>query len=126
MTAICRVISEGFRRVLDEEALTVTAASRLLGVSRQAFHGYIAGTAMPRPRILDRAVELWPSRITVANRPLDKTDFPANRGPVPVPTQLELDLGRRIDAISEKDLHVVLTRDGMTMKVAVSIDIPAA
>jgi len=125
MSSVQRAIAGEFRRVLKEQRLSVSAAARLLGVSRQSLHSYLSGTATPRPNVLNRAVELWSFHLTVGQASFDKSDFTQKREATPVATQLELSLWKKLDAISERDLHIAFHRDGKTLRVAVSIDIPA-
>jgi transcriptional regulator with XRE-family HTH domain len=125
MSFLSQAISDELRRVLRDNKLSVSAAARLLGISRQAFHSYMSGKSIPRPQVLTRADELWRIRIVVGDTSFDPSTFD-NQPERPKPAeQLELNLWKKLDAISERDLHISLRREGKTLKVAVSIDIPA-
>src|SRR5947209_5271126 len=128
MSSLNRAISVELRRILDEQNLTVSAAARMLHISRQAFHSYLSGKSVPRASVLARISELWPFNVVVGDVSFDNSSFTATTSePVQSqsPRQLELELWKRLDSISERDLHIELKRQGKTLRVAVRIDIPA-
>ena len=125
MSSLNQAIADEFRRVLRDNKLTASAAARCLDISRQAFHSYMGGKSIPRRKVLAKAAELWGIRIVVGDASFDPSTFD-NQPDRPRPAeQLELNLWKKLDAISERDLHISLRREGKTLKVAVSIDIPA-
>jgi transcriptional regulator with XRE-family HTH domain len=125
MSSLNQAIADEFRRVLRDNKLTASAAARCLDISRQAFHSYMSGKSIPRRKVLAKAAELWGIRIVVGDASFDPSTFD-NQPDRPRPAeQLELNLWKKLDAISERDLHISLRREGKTLKVAVSIDIPA-
>jgi len=126
MAFLQEAISREFKRVLADNHLSVTSAARLLGISRQSLHGYLKGTSVPRSQILAIAADLWGFEIHGSKVSFDKQDFgnPASTAPLDQ-RQLELDLWRKIDAVGENNLRIAFRREGKTLKVDVTIDVPA-
>lgn len=120
-------LSTELKRVLEERGLSASSAARALGVSRQAFHAYLSGKAMPRPKTLGRAMEMWDFEIRGGGKSFNSEAFlPAIAdAPQPVQQQLKLDLWQKLDGITEDNLKIGVKRVGKTLRLAVRIEIPA-
>jgi hypothetical protein len=111
--------------MLKNRTLTITAAARDLGVSRQAFHSYLAGT-IPRRKTLNKAVHIWDLKLDLGIHSFDKGAFgsePAKGKHSPEPSQPTL--WEVLDSVGEEDLHVSVKRVGKVLRVDVKIEIPA-
>lgn len=126
MTPLKETIRAEFRRVLDERKLTVAAAAKQLGISRQAFHSYLDSSkpTIPRMRTLSRAMQLWDLRLTVAGVSFDKGAFPSATINKPQ-AQSQMSLLEMLDSIKQEDLRFTVKRVGKSLRVALQIDIPA-
>ena len=92
MSDLGHAFAREFGRVLDAHKLSATQAARLLGVSRQAFHGYLSGKAIPRPSVQAKAAELWSIGVTVREVVFDSSAFGEAKSISPPAEQLRLDL----------------------------------
>lgn len=122
MTVLGKAVADELRRILGERQLSISAAARALGVSRQAFHNYLNGKSLPRKQVLARAIELWNFNIAVGGSLLDRDSFRENN-PEPMPRQLIL--WEALDNIKARDLKIDVKRSGTTLDVLVKIDISA-
>jgi hypothetical protein len=122
---IREAIKKEFQRFLNESPMTVAAAAKHLDVSRQQFHSYLKGNAVPRPDRLAKAVTDWDLKIHLGEQQFDKSSFTRPRKPAEPATQLSLPLRQALDSIKEEDLKVSVKRAGDTLKVAVTIDLTA-
>lgn len=52
-------IARQLKAAITSRNLSVKAAAKVLGVSRQAFYRYLSATATPHPETLARAMDLW-------------------------------------------------------------------
>jgi hypothetical protein len=125
MTSLKDAIRAEFSRVLLERKLTVTAAARQLGVSRQAFHGYLSPSAptFPRPRVLAKAMQIWDLRLDFGGASFSKDAFPPSKNEVQPASQRSL--WEKLDSITQDDLRFTVKRVGKSLRVAVHFDIPA-
>jgi transcriptional regulator with XRE-family HTH domain len=120
-------INEAFRkelkRALRDQHLTVHAAAIKLKITRQAFHNYLNGTSMPRPKMLANAVRILKLKLTIGDESFDESAFPQlpeSELPPKQPT-----LWDALDNIGDDDLTIKVKRVGKALRVTVSIDIPA-
>jgi transcriptional regulator with XRE-family HTH domain len=123
MSTLSAAVADEFKRILAERKLSVSAAARELRVSRQAFHNYLNGTSVPRPKTLGRAMDLWDFKLKVGDVSLDRSSFPKRDENVQRPEQLSL--WEALDSIRPQDLKIAVVRVGSSLKVDVKIDIPA-
>jgi len=125
MSDLSDAFAKEFARILKVHKLTKTSAAGLLGVSRQAFHSYLNGKAIPRPRIQAKAAELWSIGFTVRDASFDSSAFGEVTDIQPPAEQMKLNLLAKLDSIQDGDLHIGVKRVGSTLNVSVRIDIPA-
>jgi|SRR5580700_7739208 transcriptional regulator with XRE-family HTH domain len=111
------------RRVLRDRKLSASAAASQLGVSRQAFHSYLNASSVPRQKVLARAMRLWDLTLHVGTKPFDKSSFPELK-PQSAPA-IQMSLLEVLDRIQQDDLKIAVKRVGKSLRVSVSIDIPA-
>ncbi len=112
------------QQMLRKEKTTVTAAAKRLGVTRQAFHGYLNGK-LPRRKKLNKAVHLWDLKFDIGEYSFSRGAFgPAEQSskisPLPQPG-----LWDSLDSLQEDDLHLNVKRVGKVLRIDVRIDIPA-
>ena len=123
MDSLKETIAIEFRKILKARGLTVSAAAKSLGISRQALHSHLNGNSTPRASVLARAAELWSLEIRVGKQVYEGEHFTQPRSVKSVPQQLEL--WRQLDSIQEKDLRIGVRRVGKKLRVSVEIAIPA-
>jgi hypothetical protein len=115
--------ARALRKMLTKRKISITAAAKELGISRQAFHPCLQGK-LPRRKTLNKAVHLWNLKLDLGKHSFDKGAFGAQTGEqVLVPTQPTL--WEALDSVSEEDLHVTMKRVGKVLRVDVRIEIPA-
>jgi hypothetical protein len=124
MSTLSEAIAAEFKRILNDRKLSVIGAARDLRVTRQAFHNYLNGTAIPRHKTLGRAMDLWDFKLKIGEFSIDSSSFPKRNGNVQSPEQLPL-VWEALDAIKQQDLKIAVVRVGSTFSVEVKIDIPA-
>jgi transcriptional regulator with XRE-family HTH domain len=111
------------RRALKDQHLTVDAAAMKLNITRQAFHNYLNGTSMPRPKRLANAVRILKLKLTIGDESFDESAFPQLPESQAPPKQPSL--WDALDSIGDENLTIKVKRVGKALRVAVSIDIPA-
>ena len=111
------------KKMLAKRKISITAAAKELGISRQAFHSCLQGK-LPRRRTLNRAVHMWDLKLDLGKQTFSRGAFGAQTGKqAPVPTQRTL--WEALDSVGEEDLHVTMQRVGKVLRVDVRIEIPA-
>lgn len=123
MRNLAELISRELRNVLDKRGLSVTAAAKTLKISRQAMHAYLNGTSVPRQAVLERAVRELGLELQFGQVKLDVFPEKQIEG---VPAAEQLDLLKRLEEISQKDLKIAVKRVGARFELEVRIDISAA
>jgi transcriptional regulator with XRE-family HTH domain len=116
--------SAELRRALRDQHLTVEAAAGMLGITRQAFHSYLNGSAMPHRARLARAIALFDLRLTIGHQSFDKTDFKLPEKKVSG-TPIQLSFWEVWDSISENNLKPSIKRVGKTLHLSIRIEVPA-
>lgn len=120
-------VGDAFARALKEmlakRKISVTAAAKELGISRQAFYPCLRGK-LPRRKTLNKAVHKWNLKLNLGKHSFDKGAFGPQKGQQPpVPTQPTL--WDALDSVGEEDLHVTMKRVGKVLRLDVRIEIPA-
>jgi hypothetical protein len=125
MNEIGDAFAAALRQTLTKRRLTIVAAARDLGVSRQAFHSYLSGT-IPRRRTLNKAVHMWDLKLDLGRYSFGKGAFGVAHAKQKPASQLsQPTLWEVLDSVSEEDLHVTVKRVGKSLLVDVKIEIPA-
>jgi transcriptional regulator with XRE-family HTH domain len=127
MSILKATFAAELRRVLNEHKVTVSDAAKGLGISRQALYNYLNEISTPRVRVLARAMELWGLELRIGQQVFSSESLHSGpAGPVEVPKPpVQLDLWKQLDAIKHEDLQIGVKRIGKTLRVSVSIAIPA-
>ncbi len=127
MSILKATFAAELRRVLNERKVTISDAAKGLGISRQALYNYLNEISTPRARVLARAMELWGLELRIGQQVFSSEALhsgPARPVEVPKPP-VQLDLWKQLDAIKHEDLQIGVKRVGKTLRVSVSIAIPA-
>jgi transcriptional regulator with XRE-family HTH domain len=124
MSTLSQAIAKEFERILKDRKLSVSAAARQLGVSRQAFHNYLNGKSVPRHKTLGLAMDIWDFKLKIGDLTFERSSFPKRAEMAPSQEQLPL-IWETLDAIKPQDLKISVVRVGSTFNVEVKIDIPA-
>jgi transcriptional regulator with XRE-family HTH domain len=119
-----QAFSEELRRALRDEHLTVEAAALKLGISRQAFHNYLNGTALPRSKRLAVAVRELKLNLKIGSEQFDSSDFP-ELIPEAIHLPVQPTLWEALDRIQSDNLKLDVKRVGKSLRVSVTIGIPA-
>src|ERR1039457_6129772 len=127
MASLAEALASELKRIKLERGLTVAAAARALGVSRQAFHSYLNASAVPRQKTLQRAVAMWGIKIKVGDVTFDETSFPKSPLKIvePIGQQLSLNLLETLDKVTQDDLKFGVKKVGKTLRLVMSVEIPA-
>ena len=108
-----RDFTSSLRAAIQRRRLTVTAAAKVLGITRQMLHLYLAGSAhQPRWRVLERACRAWDLSFTAQGKRFDKNAFGPDKSSVQdsgAPVQLLL-LPEAIERLSNANLEVKIVR----------------
>jgi transcriptional regulator with XRE-family HTH domain len=120
MTDLKDAISQELRRAFKEQKVSVSAAAKALGVSRQAVHNYLNGTSIPRSGRLAIAVRAWNLSFSVGEVSFDKASFPAPKLSS-LPSQLTME--DLFASIKAEDLKVDVERKGEDFRILVSIKV---
>lgn len=120
MTDLKEAITQELKRAFRERKVSVSAAAKVLGVSRQSVHSYLNGTSIPRSGRLAMAVRTWNLSFTVGDVSFDKTSFPPSKL-ASLPAQLTM--ASRFDSIKAEDLKVDVERQGEDFRISVSIKV---
>jgi transcriptional regulator with XRE-family HTH domain len=127
LDAKLNTINEAFRKelrkALKDQNLTVETAAVKLDITRQAFHNYLNGTSMPRPKRLANAVRILKLKLTIGDESFDASAFPQPPESQTPPKQPSL--WDALDNIGDENLTIKVKRVGNALRVAVNIDIPA-
>ena len=120
MTDLKDAITQELKRAFREQKVSVSAAARVLGVSRQSVHSYLNGTSIPRSGRLAIAVRTWNLSFSMGNASFDKTSFPPSKLSS-LPAQLTM--ASLFDSIKADDLKVNVERQGEDLRISVSIKV---
>ncbi|HEX4021723.1 MAG TPA: helix-turn-helix transcriptional regulator [Acidobacteriaceae bacterium] len=120
MTDLKDAISKELKRAFREQKVSVSAAAKILSVSRQAVHSYLNGTSVPRSGRLALAVTTWNLSFSLGDVSFDKTSFPTPKLSS-LPTQLTM--ANLFDSIKAEDLKVDIERRGEDFRISVSIKV---
>jgi transcriptional regulator with XRE-family HTH domain len=123
MSILATTFAAELKQVLRERNLSVTEAARQLGLSRQAIYNYLNGIAVPRDKIIERAMILWDLKMSIGRMTFDRTSFPKSVQLSVTPTQLNL--WEKLESIRQKDLKIGVERVGDAFEISVQISIPA-
>jgi hypothetical protein len=119
---------EEFLRVLKNSRLTRTEAANKLGISRQAFHAYIAkkNGSVPRKDVLRRIIEIWPDfRVVAGSQVFDKESLSPSSMPKPESVPYQMNLFEGLKTVKQENLGFEVENiDGKT-KILLTIQIPA-
>lgn len=124
MNEIGDAFASALRQMLKQKKLTVKAAARELGISRQAFHSCLAGR-LPRRKTLNRAVHKWDLKLDLGRYSFDKRDFPAESKKLDTSEMQQRSLWEILDSLQQDNLHVAVKRVGKALRVDVRIELPA-
>ena len=113
-------ITQELKRAFREQKVSVSAAARVLGVSRQAVHNYLNGTSIPRSGRLAIAVRTWNLRFSVGEASFDKASFPQPKLSS-LPSQLTME--EMFNSIKAEDLKIDVERRGKDFRISVSIKV---
>lgn len=120
MTDLKDAISQELRRAFKEQKVSVSAAAKALGVSRQSVHNYLNGTSIPRSRRLAMAVRTWNLSFSLGSASFDKTSFPP---PKLSSLPAQLTMASLFDSIKAEDLKVDVERQGEDFCISLSIKV---
>ncbi len=101
-------VAKCFREALEERNLSVAAAAKQLGVTRQAFHKYLNGKMTPNGHVLARAVTQWDLKINYKNQPFGRGAFQGGEAEQPKSSPEQLHLFSEPREIDEPDNGVSL------------------
>jgi hypothetical protein len=116
--------ARALKTMLTKRRVSITAAAKDLGISRQAFHSCLQGK-LPRRKTLNRAVHMWDLRLDLGKHSFNKGAFGSAPGGKPVPVPNQPTLWEALDSVAEEDLRVTMRRVGKVLRVDVRIEIPA-
>ena len=123
MSSLTAKFASELKLTLSERHVSITNAASSLGSSRQALYNYLNGKSLPREAVLQRAMELWDLEVRVGREVFNKHSFQKHEGPTLVAKQTGL--WDQLDAIKQENLQIAVKRVGKSLKVSVSIAIPA-
>jgi transcriptional regulator with XRE-family HTH domain len=105
-----------FARTLDQarrsRGLSVTAAARILGITRQTLHLYLSQSGhQPRWRVIERACRAWDVSFVSQGKTWDKTAFGRERVPLTGPGAVQLLLlPEAIERLENADFEVKILK----------------
>jgi transcriptional regulator with XRE-family HTH domain len=114
-------IIRAFRDAMARRKLTVAAAARDIGVSRQSMHKYLSGASTPGSDVMQRACSRWGLSMTVNGIALSRRSFERPGGPS-VGAAEQLSLPNVLESLTERDLEVKIirvARESLELKVSI-------
>jgi len=114
-------LAGAFRQAMRSRKLTVSAAAKELGISRQSMYKYLTCTATPKSNIVNTACLKWEMSMNVYGITIAAGAFKrSNSAATPRPVQL--DFSEILRAVRNRDLEVKLIRadsESLELKVLV-------
>jgi transcriptional regulator with XRE-family HTH domain len=110
-----------FRNAMAERKLSVTAAARDLGVSRQSMYKYLNRKATPRADIVQQACSKWGVSMSVYGVTLSEGAFKTIQGPRPA-RAFQLSFSEILHSLKNRNLNIKIirtTRESLELKVSV-------
>jgi transcriptional regulator with XRE-family HTH domain len=113
------------RTAIQRRKLTITAAARVLGVTRQMLHLYLGGSRhQPRWRVIERACRAWDISFVAQGKKFDRRAFGEEKKPAKVrdsAVQLML-LPEAIECLQDANLDVrIIRRDASRVFLEVQV-----
>lgn len=107
--ALRKEVARVFRDAMIARKLTVTAAARELGVSRQSMHKYLNGAVTPRADIVRKACSSWGMTMNVYGLVLSASDFGTPGGPRTV-GPIQMSFSDMLRSLRDRNLEIKIVR----------------